>query len=396
MKPSILVERLTKEFQLAGGGRFRALDELSFAIEPGHVTGILGRNGAGKSTLLKVLARILPPTAGRVELRGRVGSLLEVGTGFHPELPGRDNIFLSAALLGMKDHEIRSQFDAIVDFSGVGDFIDQPVKHYSTGMYVRLAFAVAAYLEPEILLVDEVLAVGDADFQKKCMQRLDALGQHGQTVLFVSHNMQAIARLCDRALWIERGKLEMDGPVAEVTAAYLQHGSATPGERRWPDEGPHAPGDEVVRLRRVRVAGPDRETASSIDVGKPFTIEVDFDVESAGIVLFPMVRLYNEWGTEVVWSTDATVEDLHGKPRAAGRYEATVRVPANLLAEGMITVTVTIQSLRPKRIHVSEPETVYFQATDQLDGSTSRGQFTDYIGATTRPLLEWTTVVRPR
>ena len=186
--------------------------------------GVIGRNGAGKSTLLKILARIIAPTSGRVELRGRVGSLLEVGTGFHPDLSGRENIFLSAALLGMRENEIRKRFDAIVDFSGVEAFIDTEVKRYSSGMYMRLAFSVAAHLEPKILLVDEVLAVGDVEFQKKCIQRLDNLGQNGQTVLFVSHNMPAVARLCRHGIWIDGGKLAREGPMAEITGAYMKQG----------------------------------------------------------------------------------------------------------------------------------------------------------------------------
>lgn len=392
MNCTISARELTKTFSIgARNGGFTALDRLSFDIEAGEIVGIIGRNGAGKSTLLKILARILAPTSGRVELRGRVGSLLEVGTGFHSDLTGRENIFLSAAMLGMKEAEILKRFDAIVDFSGVEAFLDTPVKRYSTGMYMRLAFSVAAHLEPEILLVDEVLAVGDFEFQKKCVQRLDTLGQRGQTVVFVSHNLQAVARLCRRGLWVENGKLVQDGPIAEVSAAYLKQGAVHPGLREWPDDE-CAPGDDVVRLRKVLVRGPDGQTAAGINIGQGFDIEMEYRVKVDGVVLFPAVKIFNEWGTEIIWATDAGTPQ-HGKPRAQGLYRSAVRFPPNLLAEGLMSVGVTILSLRPKKIHVSETEAVNFQATEVVDGATSRGEFPDYIGSVIRPRLEWTVTV---
>lgn len=202
--------------------KFYALNNISFKLEPGEILGIVGRNGAGKSTLLKVLSRITPPTTGRAVINGRVGSLLEVGTGFHPELSGRENIFLSGAVLGMIRSEIRSKFNAIVDFAEIKDFLDVPVKHYSSGMYVRLAFSVAVHLEPEILFVDEVLAVGDAQFQRKSLTKMGSISQKtGRTVLFVSHNMDAIKNLCTRAIWLDQGKLIMDGSPNKVVSEYL-------------------------------------------------------------------------------------------------------------------------------------------------------------------------------
>ncbi len=200
---------------------FHALEDISFEIGKGDRVGIIGRNGAGKSTLLKLLCRITEPTKGRIIMRGRVASLLEVGTGFHPELSGRENIFLNGAILGMKRREIKKRFDAIVDFSGVEQFLDTPVKRYSSGMYVRLAFAVAAHLEPDILLVDEVLAVGDAEFQKKCIGKMDDISKNqGRTILFVSHNMEAIRRLCNRAVYLRRGRLLSIGPINDVCREY--------------------------------------------------------------------------------------------------------------------------------------------------------------------------------
>jgi lipopolysaccharide transport system ATP-binding protein len=200
--------------------RIWALKDVSFEVQPGEVVGIIGRNGAGKSTLLKLLSRITEPTTGRIDLYGRVGSLLEVGTGFHPELTGRDNIYLNGAILGMSRHEITRRFDEIVAFAEIEAFLDTPVKRYSSGMYVRLAFAVAAHMEPEILIVDEVLAVGDGSFQKKCLKKMEDVGRHGRTVLFVSHNMQAVTRLCQRAILLGQGTVLAEGRSAHVASRY--------------------------------------------------------------------------------------------------------------------------------------------------------------------------------
>ena len=393
MTPAISARGLTKRFPIQRGNStrgnqtFLALDDLHFDIEPGQAVGIVGSNGAGKSTLLKILARILPPTSGRAELHGRVGSLLEAGAGFHPELSGKDNIFLAGALLGMKEAEFRRRLDEIVEFSGVGEFLDSPVKHYSSGMYMRLAFAVAAHIEPEILLVDEVLAVGDAQFQKKCLQRMESLSQNGQTVVFVSHSMQAVSRLCQRALWIDRGKLRMQGPVAEVVAGYLKEGQANTGEQVWP-EGPHAPGDEYVRLRRLRVASSDGKTATSINIGEDFTIEFAYEVTIGGMVLFPSLRIFNEWGTEVLWTTDSS-SPQHGRPREPGRYECSVSFPKNMLSEGLMSVSVSMTSLCPTRTHFSEADAIHFQAMEIIDGTTSRGEYTEAVTSMLRPLLDW-------
>jgi lipopolysaccharide transport system ATP-binding protein len=222
-----------------------ALKDVSFNIEQGQAVGIIGSNGAGKSTLLKVLSQITDPTTGRVELHGRVGSLLEVGTGFHPELTGRENIFLNGAILGMSRAEIRHKFDEIVAFAEVEKFIDTPVKRYSSGMYVRLAFAVAAHLEPEILLVDEVLAVGDAAFQKKCLGKMGDVAKGGRTVLFVSHNMAAVAQLCQKAVWLEGGRIRQIDSSEKVVKDYLSDGDTQIAEHQWSYPG-NAPGDEQV------------------------------------------------------------------------------------------------------------------------------------------------------
>ncbi|HLI55960.1 MAG TPA: polysaccharide ABC transporter ATP-binding protein, partial [Actinomycetota bacterium] len=254
---------------------FWALRNVSFEIAQGEVVGIIGRNGAGKSTLLKVISRITPPTEGRVQVRGVVGSLLEVGTGFHPELTGRENIFLSGAVLGMRRADIVRQLDAIIDFAGVAKFVDTPIKRYSTGMYLRLAFAVAAHLDTDILLVDEVLAVGDAEFQKKCLGRMAEIGSTGRTVLFVSHSMPALLRLCPRLILLDRGGIVADGAAHAVARTYLESGGTSAAERSWAslDE---APGDAVARLKSVRVVDASGEAADEVEIREPIGIEVEY------------------------------------------------------------------------------------------------------------------------
>ena len=252
------VRKFGRKASDGGGSTFWALRNVSFEVAEGEVVGIIGRNGAGKSTLLKILSRITSPTEGHVEVRGRVGSLLEVGTGFHPELTGRENIFLSGAVIGMRRSEITKQLDQIVEFAGVDKFLETPIKRYSSGMYVRLAFAVAAHLEADVLLVDEVLAVGDAEFQKKCLRRMAEIGATGRTVLFISHSMQSLLRLCPRIILLDQGGVVADGAAHDVVRTYLEKGLATSTERSWAAPT-NAPGDDVVRLKAVRVrteAGP--------------------------------------------------------------------------------------------------------------------------------------------
>lgn len=408
---TILVRGLTKEFKLAqprahyqmlhewfslrrrkpaarNSGSFLALDDVSFDAEPGEVIGILGRNGAGKSTLLKILARILRPTSGQIELRGRVGSLLEVGSGFHGELTGRENIFLNAAILGMQHREIACKLDEIVDFAGVSSYLDQPVKTYSSGMYMRLAFSVAAHIEPEILLVDEVLAVGDAEFQKKCMQRIEQVGRNGQTVLFVSHNIQAVLRLCTRALLIEHGRLVQDGAVHELAAAYMSTLGANQAERTYPRDSA-APGDGVVRLRSVRIRSRTGHTLGAVQLGREVGLEMEFEIQDTSLVLFPVLCLRNEWGTEVLWATDADTE-WHGRTRRPGTYRMAAWIPPNFLQAGAMTVTAGVYSFVPRVEHFREVDAVGFQAVDTLGAGTARGDFTGHIASATRPKLEWT------
>ena len=261
----------------APAGTFWALSDVSFDVPRGQVVGVIGRNGAGKSTLLKILSRITRPTTGGADIYGRVGSLLEVGTGFHPELSGRENIFLNGAILGMRRADVHRNFDAIVAFSGVERFLDTPVKRYSSGMYVRLAFAVAAHLETEILFVDEVLAVGDAEFQRKCLDKMQNVVRDGRTIIFVSHNMAAVKSLCHRAILFDGGRVTRDGAVDEVVDAYLSTGRATADDGLVAENVPRT-GSGEARLRRVMLRDQSVEAVSQVYLGDPFSVDMTFEV----------------------------------------------------------------------------------------------------------------------
>jgi lipopolysaccharide transport system ATP-binding protein len=278
-----------------------ALQDVSFQVCDGEVLGVIGRNGAGKSTLLKVLSRITKPTRGQAQVYGRIGSLLEVGTGFHPELTGRENIFLNGAVLGMRRREIAQKFDEIVDFAEVERFIDTPVKRYSSGMYMRLAFSVAAHLEPEILIVDEVLAVGDASFQKKSMGKMGDVAQQGRTVLFVSHNMNAIQRLCSRALLLEQGRLVMDGPTAEVVNSFLSSGLSDAPPGAWlPVQGASRKGSGQVQVHSLRYRGPSPELGFQLQTGEAFEISFELHSDAARSIGSLAATLYDRSGAKLV------------------------------------------------------------------------------------------------
>ena len=368
---------------------FWALRDVSFEIRRGEVVGLIGRNGAGKSTLLKILSQITEPSIGKVSLYGRAGSLLEVGTGFHGELTGRENIYLNGAILGMRRSEVRKKFDEIVDFAEVEQFIDTPVKHYSSGMYLRLAFAVAAHLEPEILLVDEVLAVGDARFQRKCLQKMQDVGQEGRTVVFVSHNMPAITRLCQRALLLEDGQLQHDGPAPQVVGAYLNLGRDTSAVREWPEPVVRSE-EDIVRLCAVRVRAKDGSLTDVVDIRQPVGLEMEYEVVQESHVLLPHFQLLNEEGmhafnvhdTDPVWCR---------RPRPAGRYVSLAWIPGNLLAEGMMFVDAALATLNPYIHQFAEFQVVAFQVVDTLEGDTARGEWAGQMKGVVRPLLQWQT-----
>ena len=371
-------------------GKFWALKDVSFEINRGEVVGIIGRNGSGKTTLLKIISRITDPHEGEISIWGRVRSLLEVGTGFHAELSGRENIYLNGAILGMRKTEIAEKFDEIVSFAEVETFLDTPVKYYSSGMYVRLAFAVAAHLESEILLVDEVLAVGDVAFQKKCLGKMEEASQSGRTVLFVSHNMPTVTRLCQRAILLNEGRIVLDGPVAPVVGHYLSSVLSSPAERRWAPQ--EAPGDNCVRLRAVRVVDEHLQTVDSIDVRCSVGIELVFDIVEQKYPFVPGIFIRN--GQEVAAFLAIDTDFAWRQARAVGRYVVTAWIPPNLLNEGRMFATVSLATFTSGTKSIKRAvalDVVAFQVIDLGEGGTARGDFVGTWTEPVRPLLTWTT-----
>jgi len=386
--------------QLARGERRRrhdqiwALQNLDLEVQRGEVLGIIGRNGAGKSTLLKILSRITEPTTGHGELRGRVGSLLEVGTGFHPELTGRENIYLNGAILGMRRREIDDKFDEIVEFAEVERFLETPVKRYSSGMYVRLAFAVAAHMNSEILLIDEVLAVGDLGFRKKCMTRMGRVAEEGRTVLFVSHSMPAINRICKTALLLDGGKLQAHGAVNEVTSLYLRSGSTTTASREWAS-GTANQGDSPVLLTAVRVRNEGGDVSDLHEIHNQITLEMEYEVIEPGVVLVPNFHVFDETGV-CVFIVHDTNPEWRRRPRSRGRYCTRTVIPGNFLSEGMFIVSAAVSTHLPLRVHVFERDALAFQVVESTqDGTTARGDYAGHMPGVVRPLLEWETTHHP-
>lgn len=378
---------------VGGSDSFWALRNVSFEVKRGETVGIIGRNGAGKSTLLKLLSRITEPTDGRIELDGRVSALLEVGTGFHSELTGRENVYLNGTILGMKRAEITRKFDEIVAFAEIEQFIDTPVKRYSSGMAMRLGFAVAAHLESEILIVDEVLAVGDAAFQKKCLGKMEGVAKEGRTIFFVSHNMPAVTRLCERGILLDDGKLCRDGRSHEVVNAYLHSELGTMSSREWLDPL-KAPRGEVAMLRAVRVRTKDGQAAEKFDIRKPVGLEMEFDVLKPGYKLMPSIMLWNEEG---VCLLDNPEHDpaWRGRVRPLGRYRSTAWIPGNFLAEGTMFLSVALETLDPLVMQFYERQVVAFSVVDTCEGDSARGDFAGKLRGVVRPLLEWTTLLNP-
>jgi lipopolysaccharide transport system ATP-binding protein len=355
---------------------FWALKDVSFEIKPGQVVGFIGRNGAGKSTLLKILSRITQPTSGRIHIRGRIASLLEVGTGFHPELTGRENVFLNGAILGMRRAEIIQKFDEIVEFSGVEKFLDTPVKRYSSGMYVRLAFAVAAHLQPEILIVDEVLAVGDAEFQKKCLGKMQDVSRGGRTVLFVSHNLTALSSLCTRAVLLESGRKKLDGGTEEVISAYMASGAGTSAETSWEPSNTVA-NNGRLRLAKARVLSAD-EITGEVEIDKPTTLQYDFEVLQDGMNVSSSIHLFDKQGNCVLAS--GTVSKIL-KP---GIYQHSCVLPAHFLNNTHYSANVILLT-DVGRLEVLVRDAFSFMVYEkQRDG--------EYVGeiiGCVRPRLEW-------
>jgi lipopolysaccharide transport system ATP-binding protein len=364
-----------------------ALNNVSFEVDHGEAVGIIGRNGAGKSTLLKLLSRITEPTSGRVVLRGRVGSLLEIGTGFHPELTGRENIYLSGAILGMKRAEINRKFDEIAAFAEVDRFLDTQVKRYSSGMYVRLAFAVAAHLETEILLIDEVLAVGDARFQKKCLGMMDDVTQYGRTVLFVSHNLVAVQNLCSRAILLHHGELVKDGRSEDVVAQYLATGAGDIKVRQW-DDIECAPGNDKVRIHTLSISPRKSEDGGRITMETPIDLELQLWNLVPGARMLFGFRFFTD-KNEVAFTTisNESQAGFEGETMKRGLYRCACKLPPNLLNEGGYRVALFVYQDRGM---------IIFRMDDALSfevinvGKRPGYRYSREPGAV-RPLFAWTT-----
>ncbi|MBW4553631.1 MAG: ATP-binding cassette domain-containing protein [Aphanocapsa sp. GSE-SYN-MK-11-07L] len=386
---SNLLTRKEKDTLSSNQEEFWALKDVSFEVKQGEVVGIIGRNGAGKSTLLKILSQITEPTTGEIEITGRVASLLEVGTGFHPELTGRENIFLNGAILGMSRVEIRKKFDEIVDFAEVERFLDTPVKHYSSGMYVRLAFAVAAHLEPEILIVDEVLAVGDIGFQKKCLGKMgDVATKEGKTILFVSHNMEAVARLCNQAILFKQGYLNTFDDVNRVLNQYLQRNIELSPQKRWKNHD--APGNTIVKLIEIKAHGQDGTVVQNYIISKPIYITIVYEVMKPGYILTAGLNFFNEQDINLFDLHD-TNQDWRRKTKSPGIYRSTVKILDNFLTEGLITVCVAIITPDPFFIHLHEKDVIIINIIDDLAEISARGDFIGHFPGVVRPLMKWET-----
>ena len=370
----------------AENNRIWAIRDVSFEVEQGQVLGVIGRNGAGKSTLLKVLSRVTHPTEGYAEIHGRVGSLLEVGTGFHPELTGRENIYLNGAILGMKRTEIEQKFDEIVAFSEVEKFIDTPVKRYSSGMYLRLAFAVAAHLEPEILVVDEVLAVGDAEFQRKCLGKMSDVARQGRTVLFVSHNMSAVLRLTEETLVIEKGQVVMRAPSAQAVDYYLSKGLSQEGQRVWAeDEIPV--GANPFRPHSIRTLNPAGVVSDTLRSVEPVTIEMEYFLDAAITGLRVGIYLLSTRGEFIFTSFDTDAIDQYERyaVRPAGHYVSRCTIPANFLNEGRFVIGVNASAYRVKSYFHDEQALTFNVVAAGAPGM----QWPEPRMGSIRPMLDW-------
>jgi lipopolysaccharide transport system ATP-binding protein len=365
-----------------------ALKDISFEVQQGEVMGVIGRNGSGKSTLLKILSRITEPTDGNAELRGRVGSLLEVGTGFHPELTGRENIYLSAAILGMKRTEINQKFGDILDFSEVGRLIDTPVKHYSSGMFVRLAFAVAAHLDPEIMLVDEVLAVGDARFQRKCLGKMEEVGRQGRTILFVSHNMAMVASLCKNCILLHEGQLVRSGPASAVIQEYSSEGAQVLGEIDY-GKSSRKPGDDTALLLKARLANERGEVITETPIDKPVIFEMEYEVLVHGAHVTPNFHVFGPGGIYTFVTSDAVIDPRALLKTERGVYRARCRIPGNFLNDGIYYVGFALTTMETLKVHFYEKDLLNLSVVDPIEGTITRGYYFGPMPGAVRPSLVW-------
>lgn len=366
---------------------FWALRDINLQIAPGERVGIIGRNGAGKSTLLKIISRITPPTTGEAFIRGRVGSLLEVGTGFHPELTGRENIYLNGSILGLKKAEITRQLDAIIDFSGVEKFIDTPLKHYSSGMQLRLAFSVAAHLDPEILLIDEVLAVGDLEFQKKCLGKMEEVSKKdGRTILFVSHNLDSIRKFCSSTMLLDGGTLVANGPTEKVIQQYITGHLTTMAQQEWP-LGIHSYNRQLL-LKKAWLHDKSGTLADRFDTTESIAVSIQYEVLEEGPVFTHGLNLFNQEQV-MIFSSHDVISPFSLKKREKGVYQATAWIPGHLLTEGIYSIHTALFNPNPLDIFIHQPDVLRFEIYTDYSKQTARGNYTEAIPGIVRPLIHW-------
>ena len=407
MKPILEIKNISKKFNIQANTKpylslresllsfakpsskkeeFWALKDVSFNVEQGDTIGIVGKNGAGKSTLLKILSKITPPSSGSVMCRGRIASLLEVGTGFHPELSGKENIFMNGSILGMRRSEIQKNFDAIVDFSGVEKFIHTPLKHYSSGMQLRLAFAVAAFLENEILVIDEVLAVGDAEFQKKCIGKMNDVSRSGRTILFVSHSVNALKSLCQRGILLRNGTVETDSDMNTALKNYLnvdiKNGSHYTKKRKSDAKD--------CEILEVKLIDPKGELCSYFSISENIAVEITWE-NKKGLPATPNIELHNLFGHKIFWTTDSVI-DMSGKNKSEkGTYKSTVLIPGNLLNSGEYLLHVGLDLASPMTNYDCIINEIFFIIKDSIDDqSPAKGGFSfNSSEYALLPVLNW-------
>ncbi len=367
-----------------------ALKDINFEVKKGEVLGIIGKNGAGKSTLLKILSRVTSPTTGVIKTKGRIASLLEVGTGFHPELTGKENIFLNGAILGMTKAEVTAKLDEIVEFSGCQMYIDTPVKRYSSGMTVRLAFAVAAHLEPDILVVDEVLAVGDAEFQKKAIGKMKDISQgEGRTVLFVSHNMESIQRLCTRVILMKNGSIIENGDVNKIIDTYLSTEFGASSRKKYTKNN----GNDTVKILEVNVHNEAFKTKSNFKITEKIGVTMIYEVIGKPTKIHAAYNFFNASGVNI-FDTHESDTELYSTQKTKGIYKSTVWVYENLFSEGVIVIGLALLTHDPFKVHFHDREAIAFNVVEDLEKSPSRGDYVGSLPGIIRPNLRWRTEIK--
>lgn len=404
MKPIIEVENLSKKFRIdhsrepylslrdsfknifkrSAKEDFYALKDINFTVEEGDSVGIIGKNGAGKSTLLKIISKITPPTTGSITYRGRVASLLEVGTGFHTELTGRENIFMNGSILGMRRTEIKKNFDAIVDFAGVEKFIDTPLKHYSSGMQLRLAFAVAAFLENEILIIDEVLAVGDAEFQKKCVGKMGEVSKSGRTLLFVSHNISVLNSLCPTCIYLKKGQMAFMGETEKAVNQYLNGEDGNKTEANW--ENKEKPGDDVAILHYAKLIDENLKQLEIAAIDKKIGVEFIYEVLKPGFAPIPNIFVLTIKGECAFVSSEKKDEKLSG----IGRFKSIMWIPQHLLNEEIYVIGIALSTFTPSvMVHFCAKDALIFEVIEDLDKR--EADYRHKLPGVVRPKLVWET-----